>query len=147
MEDGQHYSSLQGRPTVNYRPVALTSVRGKVIEHIVYNHTVRHSDRHRHLADSQQRFKKGSTTKPNLFFQSKTSHRYSCKHWRASRLHSCWLLRCLWQCPTPQTTGETIIMASGVTSMIGFELHHWPLTACCPVFQNVIILKWRYLVL
>jgi hypothetical protein len=43
---------------VNYRPVSLTSVCSKVIEHIIHSHIIKHMDKLGLLTDSQHGFRK-----------------------------------------------------------------------------------------
>ena len=51
---------------VNYRPVSLTSVCSKVMEHIVHSHIISHLDSHGLLTDSQHGFRKRRSTETQL---------------------------------------------------------------------------------
>jgi hypothetical protein len=51
---------------VNYRPVSLTSVCRKVMEHIIHSHITKHMDKLGLLADSQHGFKKRRSTETQL---------------------------------------------------------------------------------
>ena len=55
----------RGSP-VNYRPVSLTSVCSKVMEHIVHGHIINHLDGHGLLSDSQHGFRKRRSTETQL---------------------------------------------------------------------------------
>ncbi|CAH1242184.1 Hypp6492 [Branchiostoma lanceolatum] len=50
----------------NYRPVSLTSVCGKVLEHIVHSHMMRHLDTHGVLSPAQHGFRKGLSCESQL---------------------------------------------------------------------------------
>ena len=51
---------------VNYRPVSLTSVCSKVMEHIIHSHIIKHMDKPGLLADSQHGFRKRRSTETQL---------------------------------------------------------------------------------
>jgi len=51
---------------VNYRPVSLTSVCSKVMEHIIHSHIIKHMDKLGLLADSQHGFRKRRSTETQL---------------------------------------------------------------------------------
>jgi hypothetical protein len=51
---------------VNYRPVSLTSVCSKVMEHIIDSHIIKHMDKLGLLADSQHGFRNGRSTETQL---------------------------------------------------------------------------------
>ncbi|KAK3101818.1 hypothetical protein FSP39_006589, partial [Pinctada imbricata] len=51
---------------VNYRPVSLTSVCSKIMEHIVHSHIIGHLDEHGLLADNQHGFRKRRSTETQL---------------------------------------------------------------------------------
>ena len=51
---------------VNYRPVSLTSVCSKVMEHIVHSQIITHMDEHGLLTDSQHGFRKRRSTETQL---------------------------------------------------------------------------------
>jgi hypothetical protein len=53
---------------VNYRPVSLTSVCRKVMEHITHSHITTHMDKLGLLADSQHGFRKRRSTETQLIF-------------------------------------------------------------------------------
>ncbi|CAH1259103.1 VWDE [Branchiostoma lanceolatum] len=50
----------------NYRPVSLTSVCGKVLEHIVHSHMMKHLDTHGVLSPAQHGFRKGLSCESQL---------------------------------------------------------------------------------
>jgi hypothetical protein len=50
----------------NYRPVSLTSVCSKLMEHIVFSSIMGHLDRHELLVDNQHGFRRGRTTETQL---------------------------------------------------------------------------------
>ena len=41
----------------NYRPISLTSVASKLLEHIIYSHVMKHLELHNILTDSQPGFR------------------------------------------------------------------------------------------
>ncbi|KAK3096098.1 hypothetical protein FSP39_023212 [Pinctada imbricata] len=51
---------------VNYRPVSLTSVCSKVMEHVVHSHVISHMDAHGLLSDFQHGFRKRRSTETQL---------------------------------------------------------------------------------
>ena len=55
----------------NYRPVSLTSVTCKVLEHIIHSHIISHLDRHNVLHDNQHGFRRKRSCKTQLL---KTVH-------------------------------------------------------------------------
>ena len=50
----------------NYRPVALTAIPCKIMEHIIFSHIMSHIDRHHILIDSQHGFRRGHSTESQL---------------------------------------------------------------------------------
>ena len=50
----------------NYRPVSLTSICCKILEHIVYNHVIKHLDDHHLLNDAQPGFRKRRSCESQL---------------------------------------------------------------------------------
>ena len=46
----------------SYRPVAITSVCSKILEHIVYSQTMDHLDNHKILSNLQHGYRKGAST-------------------------------------------------------------------------------------
>uniref|UniRef100_A0A8C3F3S5 Reverse transcriptase domain-containing protein n=1 Tax=Chrysemys picta bellii TaxID=8478 RepID=A0A8C3F3S5_CHRPI len=60
----------------NYRPVSLTLVPGKLVETIVKNKIVRHTEKHKLLSNSQHGFCKGKSCLTNLleFFEGVNKH-------------------------------------------------------------------------
>ena len=50
----------------NYRPISLTSVCCKLLEHIIHSHIMKHLDRHNILNDSQHGFRKHISTESQL---------------------------------------------------------------------------------
>ena len=69
MEIRQHHTTLQKgdrSAPVNYRPVSLTSVCSKVMEHILHSHIIKHMDKLGLLADSQHGFRKRRSTETQL---------------------------------------------------------------------------------
>ena len=69
MEIRLHHATLQERrqsAPVNCRPVSLTSVSSKVIEHIIHSHIIKHMDKLGLLADSQHGFRKRRSTETQL---------------------------------------------------------------------------------
>ena len=50
----------------NYRPVSLTSVVCKVLEHILHRHIMKHFEKHNILADQQHGFRKGRSCETQL---------------------------------------------------------------------------------
>ena len=50
----------------NYRPVSLTSILSKVLEHIVFNQVMDHLDKHKILIDSQHGFRSRSSCETQL---------------------------------------------------------------------------------
>lgn len=50
----------------NYRPVSLTSVCSKILEHVVHSHIMSHMDHHNILTDSQHGFRKRRSTETQL---------------------------------------------------------------------------------
>ena len=46
------------RVAANYRPISLTSVCSKVLEHILHSQIMKHLDTHQILTDQQQGFRK-----------------------------------------------------------------------------------------
>jgi hypothetical protein len=62
-----HYNVIDIRSApVNYRPVSLTSVCSKVMEHILHSHIIKHMDKLGLLADSQHGFRKRRSTETQL---------------------------------------------------------------------------------
>ena len=59
----------------NYRPVSLTSVVCKVLEHILHGHIMRHFERHAILADQQHGFRKGRSCETQLTSLVEDLHR------------------------------------------------------------------------
>ena len=55
----------------NYRPVSLTSITCKLLEHIIHRNIMHHFDQHRVLCDDQHEFRKKPLVKPNYCQQSK----------------------------------------------------------------------------
>ena len=51
---------------VNYRPVSLTSICCKILEHIIYSSLFAHLDEHKVLMDCQRGFRKGHSCKSQL---------------------------------------------------------------------------------
>jgi hypothetical protein len=51
-----HFSKKDRSAPVNYRPVSLTSVCSKVMEHIIHSQIIKHMDKLGLLADSQHGF-------------------------------------------------------------------------------------------
>ena len=51
---------------VNYRPVSLTSVCSKMMDHIIHSHIIKHMDKLGLLADSQHGFRKRRSTETQL---------------------------------------------------------------------------------
>jgi hypothetical protein len=65
MEIRQHHTTLQKgdrSAPVNYRPVSLTSVCSKMMDHIIHSHIIKHMDKLGLLADSQHGFRKRRST-------------------------------------------------------------------------------------
>ncbi|MEW8547322.1 MAG: reverse transcriptase domain-containing protein, partial [Candidatus Thiodiazotropha sp.] len=50
----------------NYRPVSLTSICCKILEHIVHSHVISHLDRHQMLSDAQHGFRKSRSCETQL---------------------------------------------------------------------------------
>ena len=50
----------------NYRPVALTAIPCKIMEHIIFSHIMSHIDRHHILIDTQHGFHRGHSTESQL---------------------------------------------------------------------------------
>ena len=50
----------------NYRPVSLTSVICKLLEHIIHGHIMKHFEKHNILADQQHGFRKGRSCETQL---------------------------------------------------------------------------------
>jgi len=50
----------------NYRPISLTSVCSKLIEHILHSQIMTHLDKHRILTDQPHRFRKRRSTESQL---------------------------------------------------------------------------------
>ena len=51
---------------VNYRPVSLTSICCKTMEHIVYRHIIKHLENHQILSDNQHGFRKHRSCETQL---------------------------------------------------------------------------------
>ena len=60
----------------NYRPVSLTSVTCKMIEHIIFHHVMSHLDEHNILAADQHGFRKGHSCKTQLITTIEEIHRH-----------------------------------------------------------------------
>ena len=52
--------------TVNYRPISLTSITCKVLEHIIHSSVMKHFDRHHILTDAQHGFRKKRSCETQL---------------------------------------------------------------------------------
>ena len=52
----------------NYRPVSLTRVPCKMLEHIVYTNIMAHLDEHKLLSDRQHAFRKNRSCETHLHF-------------------------------------------------------------------------------
>ena len=50
----------------NYRPISLTSVASKLLEHIIHSHVMRHLEKHNILTDSQHGFRAKRSTETQL---------------------------------------------------------------------------------
>ena len=50
----------------NYRPVSLTSIVCKILEHILHGHIMKHFEKHNILADQQHGFRKGRSCETQL---------------------------------------------------------------------------------
>ena len=50
----------------NYRPISLTSVASKLLEHIIHSHVMKHLELHNILTDSQHGFRAKRSTKTQL---------------------------------------------------------------------------------
>ena len=50
----------------SYRPVAITSVCSKILEHIVYSQTMDHLDNHKILSNLQHGYRNGASTETQL---------------------------------------------------------------------------------
>ena len=89
---------------VNYRPVSLTSVCSKVMEHIVHSHIISHLDSHGLLTDSQHGFRKRRSTGTQLILSVQDLAESLDI---GEQVHTFGLLKGLRQGPTQQTTDET----------------------------------------
>jgi hypothetical protein len=50
----------------NYRPISLTSIMSKILEHIIFSSVMAHADKHHILADFQHGFRKGHSCETQL---------------------------------------------------------------------------------
>ena len=50
----------------NYRPISLTSVASKLLEHIIHSHVMKHLEKHNILTDSQHGFRAKRSTETQL---------------------------------------------------------------------------------
>lgn len=51
---------------LNYRPISITSVPSKILEHIIFSHIINHLERHNILSTSQHGFRKGLSCETQL---------------------------------------------------------------------------------
>ena len=90
---------------VNYRPISLTSVPCKILEHIIFKHIMEHLETHNILADFQHGFRENKLLRNTVNNQSKksadtwiTSNRWICSSLISARLLS--------PCLTPDSSGN-----------------------------------------
>ena len=60
------YKKGDRNQAVNYRPVSLTSICCKTMEHIVYRHIIKHLENHQILSDNQHGFRKHRSCETQL---------------------------------------------------------------------------------
>ena len=60
-----HNKSNHSIPS-NYRPISLTSVCCKLLEHIIYTHIFSHLNKHQVLSDNQHGFRQGRSCKTQV---------------------------------------------------------------------------------
>lgn len=51
---------------LNYRPISITSVPSKILEHVIFSHIINHLERHHFLSNSQHGFRKGLSCETQL---------------------------------------------------------------------------------
>ena len=60
-----HKKGPKSNPS-NYRPISLTCVTCKILEHIIYSHTMKHLEQHNVLVDSQHGFRSKRSAETQL---------------------------------------------------------------------------------
>ena len=89
---------------MNYRPVSLTCICCKIMEHIVISHIMNHADKHNNLYKMQHGFRKKLSCETQLVHRRCHTESWQ---WTTNRLPHHGLLKGLWQSkpqpPNPQT--------------------------------------------
>ena len=107
--------------TSNYRPISLTYVSCKIMEHIIFSHIMSHLEEFKILSDIQHGFRKFHSCEPNYSSPSKILLENSIMASKATL--SCWtLLKLLIPSHTNAICSSYAIAAYKVQSTSGFKL-------------------------
>ena len=118
-----------GAHRANYRPVSLTSVCSKVLEHIVHHHVIQHMDHHQLLTDYLHGFRKRRSTETQLILTIDDLAR-SVDVGETSQLHSAWFQQSVRQGATQPTPAETSTLRhQRLTTPLDIKFPHRACTA------------------